>query len=136
MKNCINSTAAANKSFGYSTVDFDTETEFGDLDLTTGIFTVEQPGLYQVNFNSNVYMTSGSFQRSFEMRLNGVSHARYNNQVYDSSGYGVYQPVNISALLPLKVGDKVGVFAISGNLHEDASNHYITRFSCLFLSGK
>jgi len=75
------------------------------------------------------------YKRSFEMRLNGVSHSRYNNQVYDSSGYGVYQPVNISALLPLELGDKVGVFAISGNLHEDASNNYITRFSCLILSG-
>lgn len=134
-KNCINPTAATGHSFGFSTVDFKTRADYGTFDLAKGIFTVKMPGLYQLNFSSHalVNVNSGAYIQNYEMRVDGTVKALYHTYMYPQ--HGVYNPVLISALLPLKSGEKVGVFSVSGSLHEDATK-YITCFSCVFVSDK
>ncbi len=137
VKNCINPVATANQSFGYSELEFETETEFGSFDLATGIFTFEKSGLYQLNFDSNIYtIAAGNFERRFELRVNGTMKAQYHRKVYDHYGQqGVHQPFGISSLMQLKSGDKVGVFAVNGALYEAAPN-FVTRFTCVYLAEK
>ncbi len=133
VKNCTNPTAAAGQSFGFSALDFKTPADYGTFNLAKGIFTVKMPGLYQLNFSSHVLVNinSGAYIRHYEMRVDGSVKALYSTYLYPQSG--VYNPVLISALLPLKSGEKVGVFLVSGPLHEDATK-YVTRFSCVYVS--
>lgn len=134
-KNCINPTGAAGQSFGFSTVDFKTRADYGTFNLAKGIFTVKMPGLYQFSFSSHVYVNTSSgretYVRQYELQVDGAVKALYHTYMYPQNG--VHNPVLISALLPLKSGEKVGVFSVSGSLHEDATK-YITRFSCVFVS--
>jgi len=87
-----------NQSFGFGEVDF--TAAFGDLDLPTGILAVKQPtGVYDFKFNSNVSMTTSSYARLFQLRINGNLVKEYNlNQVYPTNGT-VHQPVALSASL-------------------------------------
>lgn len=142
-KICTNPTATAGTTLGFSTLDFKTLTDYGHFDLAKGIFTVKTPGIYQFNFSSHIYyyvtnlMNSGrdNYMRHYELRVDGAVKAIYNTYLHPQNGVsnGVYNPVLISALLPLKLGEKVGVFSVNGPLHEDATK-YITRFSCVFVS--
>jgi len=140
-KICTNPTATGGTSLGFSALDFNTLNEYGDFDLAKGIFTVKKPGIYQFSFNSHVYVgptqnvlsASGkaNYTRHFELRVDEAVKALYNTYLYPQNG--VYNPVLISALLTLKSGEKVGVFSVSGPLHEDTTK-YIARFSCIFIS--
>lgn len=132
---CTNPAAAAGQSFAYSSEGFiPNSKEYGDFDLSSGIFTVKKAGVYQFHFNSHVLMdNSGSrYSRKFELRVNGSMKAIYHNEEYPS-GHQVYHPVIISALLRLKPDDKIGVFSVTGKLHEDETA-YITRFYCILVS--
>ncbi len=129
--------ATFGQSFGYSTVDY-SNNEFGDLDITTGTFTVRKPGLYKFSFNSNIFRMNSprSDYREFLIKLNGTC--------CDSLSYGWATPCNddefnwpISinpSMMLLEAGDEVGVFPCRGPLNEDASNNYVTRFSCVYVS--
>ncbi len=123
---CTNPTGNNGKSFGYKTHDFDAKTDHGQIDLPSGIFTVQTPGVYQLNFNSTICMQSGNLTNHFELRVDGVAKAFYYN--HHTGSAGAYQPVLISALLQLNPAQKVGVFAVTGNLY-DTSPVYTTRFS-------
>lgn len=135
VRNCINPEATPGESFGFSTVDFPTRSEYGKLDIATGIFTAIKPGIYQFHFDAHVYGNSSDcgkdFIRHFELRVNGIRKALF--YTYLNSERSVFDPVVISALLSLNMGDKVGVFLGQGRLCEDDSM-YISRFSCVFVS--
>lgn len=130
---CKNHTTAdVNQSFTF--LETDTDAEFGDFDLSTGILAVTKPGLFQFNFNSHTHVTSISCNRRYELRVNGTVVAHCCNGEFNSSASDLYLPVSIFALLPLKCGDKVGIFKVNGHLHEEASYNYITRLTCKYLT--
>lgn len=92
-------------------------TEHGDFDLPTGIFTVETAGIYHLNFIGHVYLTSSGRDHRFDLRVNGeIVAISLNQSAVETSGY--YSAV-LSALIPLKSGDKVGVFASRGKIYEE-----------------
>ena len=76
VKKCINPSASKGQSFAYSSVDFKSDTEHGDFELSTGIFSVKTPGIYQFQFNGyieknlNESIPSCNFQ--FELRVDGI----------------------------------------------------------------
>lgn len=78
-------------------------------------------------------MNTNSYTRRFELRVNGNILTKYLNQVYTTSGT-VHQPVALAASIHLRTGDKVGVYASNGVLHEDTLNGLVTQFSCFFLA--
>ena len=131
---CTNPAAAAGQSFAYSSEGFiPSSKEYGNFDLGSGIFTVKKAGVYQFHFNSHVLMGDASrYSRKFELRVNGSMKAMYHTDEYPSR-HQVYHPVIISALLRLKPDDKIGVFSVTGKLHED-DTAYITRFYCTLVS--
>ena len=150
VKKCTNPNAVKDQSYAYAATDLKTETEHGEFNLSTGIFSVKTPGVYQFQFNSNMITTlsqaATACNRQFELRVDGIVRASsYTNSALtmsSSSGYGantvtfnstVSQPVALTALLPLKNGEKVGVYPISGTIQE-AEPAYVTRFSGILVS--
>lgn len=128
---CTNPAVAAKQYFRFS--ETETDTEFGDFDISTGILTATKPGLYQFNFQSHVYVTSNSYIRRYELRVNDIRIAHYCNREFNLNSPSLHLPVSIFALLPLKSGDKVGVFKVNGPLYDD-HNKYVTRFTCEYLA--
>ena len=88
---CTNSTVAARQYFRFSEIE--TDTEFGDFDISTGILTVTKPGLFQFNFKSHVYVLSDSYFRRYELRVNDIVIAYYCNRDFNSSAPSFYLPV-------------------------------------------
>ena len=105
----------------------ESETEHGEFDLPSGIHTVKTAGNYLLNFNGLVELRAGFRRHQFDLKVNDETVATSFN---DSNSPG-YQPAVISALLPLKAGDKVGIFAHEGQLYEDTDS--ITRFFGILL---
>jgi len=71
-----------------------------------------------------------SFYRSRELKVNdNVAGASLNQSAVETAGY---ETAIISALLPLKTGNKVGVFASIGNLYQ--MGLYKTRFYGILFS--
>ncbi len=135
VRNCSNPEATPGESFGFKTTDFPTRSEYGKMDMATGIFTAIKPGIYQFHFDSHIYGNSSDwgkdFIRHFELRVNGIRKALF--FTYLNSQRSVFDPVAISALLSLNMDDKVGVFLEQGRLCEDDAM-YTSRFSCVFVS--
>ena len=153
VKKCTNPSAVKDQSCAFSATDFMTESEHGDFELSTGIFSVKTPGVYQFQFTGHVLSTLilnqdiAASNSRFELRVDGIMKAisyfssgltmsspnpRYGaNTVTFSSN--VTQPVVLTALLPLKAGEKVGVYPISGTIQE-AEPAYVTRFSGILVS--
>lgn len=123
---CINPSTASGKSFGFKTHDFEMKTKHGQLDLPTGIFTVITPGIYQFHFNSTINILRQQSRHFFQLRVDGVAKATSYSQT--ASETGGFQPVVISALLPLNAAQKVGVFLVDGALSESGPN-LVTQFS-------
>ena len=128
VRHCINPNAAAKQSFSYATHDFDAKTDHGQIDLPTGIFTVQTPGIYQLNFNSTIHIDSTYLKHCFHLRVDGACKASSLNVT--TSETEIYQSVTISALLQLNKGQNVGVFILeSGRIYENAPG-FVTLFSC------
>lgn len=141
---CINPDAAKGQSFGYSSLEFDTEIQHGIFDLKTGIFTVKTPGFYQFNFSAHVKFCSSSqygkkqhTRNRIELCVDGEAKAgSYScRPPLTSSSDLYYQPVCISAHLLLKFGEKVGVYITEGKT-TDWPPSYPTRFSAILLAPK
>ena len=117
VKNCSNPGAGPNQSLAYSNLEFEIRTEHGDFDLKTGIFTVKTAGIYQFQFSGHVQCVNSTSNR-LELRVGSSKVATCLNNSYSEG----YQQANISALLSLKSGQKVGVFLISGKLMDTSPN--------------
>ncbi len=115
VRKCINPSAAAKQSFGYADHDFDMKTKHGQIDLPTGIFTVQTPGIYQLNFTSIVRINNHA-KHFFELRVDGIVKGSSLN--ITGSEATDYRSVAISVLLQLNADQKVGVFVESGQLYE------------------
>jgi len=104
VKNCSNPGAGPNQSLAYSNLEFETRTDHGEFDLKTGIFTVTTAGIYQFQFSGHVQCVNSTSNR-LELRIGSSKVATCLNSYSEG-----YQQENISALLSLKSGQKVGVF--------------------------
>lgn len=129
VENCTNPAAGSGQSFGFSTPVMNLKTEHGNFDLLSGVFTVKTRGTYLLNFNAHVQLTSGSSDHRFDLKINGKTVAVSYNQ--SSVGTSGWQPVVLMALVPLKTGDKVGIFSFCGKLYE--STDWKTRFHGILL---
>jgi len=130
VEQCTNPEAAQGEYFGYSTFLMDAQTVHGELNLSSGIYTVKTAGKYQLNFNGHVYLAIGSLNHRVDMRINGkIAAVSQNRSSVETSGN---QPLVISVLLSLKKGDQVGVCAFSGRLEQNATNK--TRFYGILFS--
>ncbi len=91
-------------------------------------------GIYQFNLNTNVKAAGSRADQAkhkIELRVDGepkvTSYCIMSRSYCDSDD--VYcQPVRISALLSLKLGEKVGIYAASGSIVERPP-YCVTRFS-------
>jgi len=118
--------------------DYELETvkEHGDFDDLTKTFTVKTSGLYLLHFSGYYDAIRPSYNYTYD---SGASVELMiadpetpfaeciNSYAVRSSKLIEYPPVVVSALLPLKAGDKIGVFVNWGKLHESSS--FTTRFS-------
>ena len=111
---------------GFSTFVMETKTEHGDFDLSSGIYTIKTAGVYKLDFHAHVDLETGSEVHHFNLNVNKNPVA----VSYNCGSNGSLQAV-ISALLPLKAGDEVGIFAVEGELFEDED--CITRFFGILL---
>ena len=118
VENCVNPTPAKKTiSFGFSNLLIDTEAEHGQFDLSSGIFTAKTKGKYQLEFKAFAFFDSDNKNHRVQLRVNGCS--RVNSENYSKRDITGYQAVVISALLPLEMGDKVGIYPESGKLYQD-----------------
>ena len=116
VRDCINPDASVH-SYGFSTSVIETNTDHGNFDLPSGIFTVKTAGNYLLNFNTHVDLDEQDedrWARRMHLKVNGETEVSSNNY---SSTSGI-QSVVMTALLTLKTGDKVGVSGFLGELHE------------------
>lgn len=143
VKECTNPEAARDQSYGFASysqsnlgkqkTDIKDE-QHGVFDLPTGIFTVKTAGYYQLNF----YAHSSTHDQLFSGKLFHRVQLKINKEVVDASlsnsGWeDCVVPIVISVVVPLKIGDRVGIFAYLGNLYQD-SIRFSTRFyGILFL---
>ena len=122
VENCVNPSATSGQSYGFSSFVTAANTEHGDFDLPSGIFTVKTPGNFQLNFYSYSYLavlSASNISHRVELKVNDKVAAVSLNQSSVETG-GFHNTV-ISALLPLRTGDKIGVFASAGKLYQEAS---------------
>ncbi len=125
VRRCINPSSAMNKFYAYASHDFEMKSEHAQIDLPTGIVTIQTSGIWQFNFSANCDNVS---THQVELRVDGVAKASsYNYFSAGSSGNGYY-PIVISALLELNAAQKVGIFSVDGKLYEDRPA-VTTRFS-------
>lgn len=116
-ENCTNPAADEGQSFGYSNFLIDTNTNHVHFDLPSGTFTVKTAGTYQLNFNALVFLSTSTKSIRVYLKINGQTKAASLN--YSNVETGGYQPVVISALVALKTGDVVGIYAFTGKLYQD-----------------
>ena len=115
--------------------------EFGEFDLKTGIFTVGISGIYQFNLNTNLKADRSNpdeahhVDQEMELCVDGkpiVTSYCIMSRSYCDNDKIYCQPVRISALLSLKLGEKVGIYVASGNIVEHPP-YCVTRFSVYYL---
>jgi len=119
--------------------------EHGDFDNLTGTFTVKTSGLYLLHFSGyyaaicgamiDIYERAPHFSSSVNLKIVHSSTSIAESIKSDAvrrSKLIKYPPVVVSALLPLKAGDKIGVFADHTWLHE--SHSCTSRFSAILFS--
>jgi len=141
VKECTNPKAARDTSFGFATyskrsnqTDIKDE-QHGFFDLPTGIFTAKTAGFYHLNF----YAHSNTHDQLFSSKLSFHRvHLKINDEVVDaslsnSSMEDCVVPIVISVVIPLKVGDRVGIFAYLGNLYQDSIGCATRFYGMLFL---
>ena len=95
----------------------------GVFNLKTGIFTVHTDGIYHFFF-SGLSSDGSSDPTHVELRVNGEKKESAYSNLNCSFGH---HSVVLFALFPLKKGDEVGIFLISGNVLE--SPRLLTLFS-------
>jgi len=123
-------------SFGnyvtYTDYNFATKNVHGNFMLPTGQFTVKTPGIYQLHFNGQVLIGEGCLFTRAELVVNETVKAASRSP--SKSNLVLVQPVSLSALLPLKAGDRVAVRLVGGTIHVDDT--YVTRFEGILFADK
>ena len=99
----------------FSLFECETKTEHGDFNLGTGTFTVNKAGMFQFTFTGLVHVSNISPTHQFELMVDGNSESI---AFLNLAGLEAMQPVVISALLQLKVGQKVSIMRVSGGLFQ------------------
>ena len=122
---CTNPFAPLDEPLAFSSFDFATKNEYGDFDLTTGTFTVNKAGIFQFTFTALVYVSNISPTHQFELMVDDNSESI---AFLNLAGLEAMQPVVISALLQLKVGQKVSIIRVSGGLFQ------VPKTRCTFFS--
>lgn len=132
VESCTNPSAARGQSYGFSLFVTEPKTEYGDFDLATGIFTAKTAGNYLLNFTGHAHLVAA--HRAGQMIMLKINSKRvalsYNYSSVETSGF---QPAVISVVVPLKVGDRVGIFANSGKLYDDDGGYKTRFYGLLFL---
>ena len=98
----------------------------GSFNGSTGLLTVQIPGVYLVLFDA-----MGSHNCTVMLRVNLVDKASsgFKANGLAAKANGLFSgSMTISALLPLKKGDQLGAFIASGELDQDSK---ATRFSAI-----
>ena len=129
--NCINLDAFKGQSLGFSALEFDTKTEHGSFKLKTGIFTVKTPGFYQFSFSGHVSTFSSIRYSCISLKVDGIVKAVFDTKT--SAYEKEYQAVALTALVPLKTGEKVGVYLTEGQLFQLGTEGHVARFSGILL---
>ncbi len=119
-------------SFAFMDLDIETNIEHGDFDLQTGIFSVKKTGVYDLKFTAHVQTNKWTKSHRIDLRVDGVYKAVSNTQT--STDNEEHRPIIISAVLPLKCGEKVSIVLVEGGLHED--QYHVSRFTGVLLAGQ
>lgn len=123
--------------------DFDSRpvVEHGDFHLQTGTFTVKTSGMYQLYFSgfcdgkrmAKDRTRGACVQLKIEGSFNSIAKSIDADSVRRLNKSIEYPPIVISALVPLKAGEKIKAFANRSWLHE-APPTYTTRFSAVLFT--
>ncbi len=134
VKRCSNPKPAQRESISFAFVylDIETNTDHGDFDLPTGIFSVKTTGIYDLNFTAHVQTCKWIKIHHIDLRVNGLFKAVSYTQT--SSDDEEYRPITISAVLPLTCGEKVSIVLVEGGLYED--QYHVARFTGVLLAGQ
>jgi len=92
----------------------------------TGIFTVKIAGFYQFRYDALQLANNVNHYTHIELRVDGVKAAEFLSQ--SPTEKMDYEPIVLLTTLPLKEGQKVGVFLAGGMLYT-AKPYYDTQFS-------
>ena len=130
---CINPEAEEGQYFGYSTLEFETKSEHGTFDLSTGSFTVKTAGIYQFNFSGFVKTDKDNQTHCFAIKVGEAVKSCF--YAHSASVKQEFQTVSLSALFPLKVGERVSVDLSEGKLYQNEPD-FMTRFYGIFLAEK
>jgi hypothetical protein len=132
---CTNPTAERDTFLTFASLDFETDSKYGDFDLTTGLFTVKTAGTYLFKFSGHV--GEGANLISHCVVLKGVDGNVKAAVTYAATSLkvGGHQPILLSAHTPLKIGEKIGICRANGELYDDG-HAYVARFSCIFLAAE
>jgi len=129
---CSNPKPAQRESISFTFVDLDieTNTEHGDFDLQTGIFSVKTTGIFDLKFTAHVQTNKWTKTHRIDLRVDGVYKAVSYTQT--SSDNEEHRPIIISAVLPLKCGEKVSIVLVEGGLYEN--QYHVARFTGILLA--
>lgn len=130
----------------FSLFESETKTEHGDFNLQKGAFTVKTSGLYLLHFSgyfnkfydhssdgySNTCVKLNKYQADDDLSFTTIATSVESGEVRRSNLIE-YPPVVVSALLPLKAGDRIKAFTNTARLHE-APPTYTTRFTGILFS--
>ena len=129
VEKCTNPAAVKGQSFGYSTFLIDANINHVDFDLPSGTFTVKTAGNFQMDFNALVSLSTRKKPHRFDLKINGETKAVSVNHSSSETRDLAYQPVVISALVSLKIGEVAGIYASEGKLYQD--DDHKSRFSAV-----
>jgi len=131
--NCPNPQSRLEQFLTFSTFGFDTKIEHGDFNLRTGLFTVQTEGKYQFHFNAHTKTGRESRSHIFILKVDEQAECvAYSNWISEANKG--FSPVALTALLPLKRGQKVGIMFTSGQLFESTIPGYSSRFFGILLA--
>ena len=126
----------------FALFECETAKEHGDFNLRNGVFTVKTSGLYLLHFSGYYEKYGFSYDAGTGVHLNKYrADGSFITTIATSIGSGQfrrsklieYPPVVVTALLPLKAGDKIVAFTNTARLHETPPT-YTTRFSGILFS--
>ena len=122
VRDCYNPRAIG-ESFTFINFDFGTNSEYGVYDSATGIFTVKIAGVYQFKFDALQQASTADHHTHIELRVDGVKAAEFLSQSPPEKRD--YEPVVLSTTLPVKEGQRVGVYLAGGRLYARSSSDTI-----------
>ena len=96
--------------------------DYGTVDTSMGLFTAKRPGMYRFHF-SGVILNEETCKIQLSVNSsNGAS--KFLSHDYVVTAFGVNSKASLMAVVPMQIGDSVGVYMEKGQLIQSPANHF------------